>query len=187
MLEYVDIPAERYVREPTGMLVVGQHTFLDRMIRRLTAQRACLNWAFERIAALPGPVLEFGLGNGRSYDHLRLHLKDRDVYVFDSRVAAHPACIPAAERVMLGDFRDTAHASVARFENTVALIHGDIGSSDAAASQALAAALAPHWVRMLREGALLVSDQPLTHSALAEVVGPPEAADRYCIYRRRAR
>jgi S-adenosyl-L-methionine methyltransferase len=162
-------------------------TFLDRMIARLTAQRACLNWAFERMAALPGPVLEFGLGNGRSYDHLRSHLKDRNVYVFDARVAAHPACIPPPERVILGDFRDTTPALAGRFENAVALIHGDIGSYDAAASQALAAELAPHWARMLRDGALLVSDQPLAHSALAEVVTPPEAAQRYYIYQRRGR
>jgi hypothetical protein len=159
-------------------------SLLDRTIRRLTAQRACLNWTFERMAGLPGPVLEFGLGNGRSYDHLRQHLEGREVYVFDARLAAHPSCIPPPERVMLGEFRDTGSALAARFENAVALIHADIGGSDAAASQALAAELAPHWVRMLHNGALLVSDQPLAHPALAEVAGPPEASQRYFIYRR---
>ncbi|MGH6887075.1 MAG: class I SAM-dependent methyltransferase, partial [Geminicoccales bacterium] len=44
---------------------------LDSFIRRLEAQRACLDLAAARIADLPGPVLELGLGNGRTYDHLR--------------------------------------------------------------------------------------------------------------------
>jgi S-adenosyl-L-methionine methyltransferase len=159
-------------------------TLLDRMISRLTAQRACLNWAMERIAMLRGPVLEFGLGNGRSYDYLRDYLKDREIYVFDARVAAHPACTPPAERLVLGDFRDTTPASAARFENAVALLHGDIGSFDPVASRALAARLAPHRARMLLDDAVLVSDQPLAHSASAAVSGPPEAAQLYYIYRR---
>ena len=44
---------------------------LDSFIRRLEAQRACLALAAGRIGGLPGPVLELGLGNGRTYDHLR--------------------------------------------------------------------------------------------------------------------
>src|SRR5579884_4265279 len=106
------------------------------MIRRLTAQRACLNWAFGEIGSMPGLVLEFGLGNGRSYDHIRKHLDARDIYVFDARVAAHPACIPPQDRLVVGDFRETAPAAASRFEGAAALIHGDIGSADFAASQA---------------------------------------------------
>src|SRR5215472_16370626 len=84
---------------------------LDSMIRRLMIQRASLDWAMTRIAALPGPVLEFGLGNGRSYDHLREHLPNREIYVFDRHVAAHPDCIPPADRMILGDFTETAPAA----------------------------------------------------------------------------
>ncbi|HTY69417.1 MAG TPA: class I SAM-dependent methyltransferase, partial [Alphaproteobacteria bacterium] len=35
---------------------------LDSFIRRLQAQRACLDWAIQAIRSLPGPVLEIGLG-----------------------------------------------------------------------------------------------------------------------------
>ena len=88
---------------------------LDSMIRRLTIQRASLDWAMAQVAGLKGPVLEFGLGNGRSYDHLREHLPNRDIYVFDRHVAAHPDCIPPADRMILGDFKETAPEAAKRF------------------------------------------------------------------------
>jgi hypothetical protein len=50
---------------------------LDSFIRRLEAQRACLDWAAQEIAAVPGEVVELGLGNGRTYDHLRTRLGGR--------------------------------------------------------------------------------------------------------------
>jgi hypothetical protein len=80
-----------------------------------------------------------GLGNGRSYDHLREHLPNRDIYVFERSVQAHPDCIPPADRMILGDFKDTAPAAAQRFAGQVALIHADVGSGDHAASRALAA------------------------------------------------
>ncbi len=52
-------------------------------IRRLTAQRDALDLAARMIADVPGSVLEFGLGNGCTYDHLREILSKRDVYVFE--------------------------------------------------------------------------------------------------------
>ena len=134
---------------------------LDSMIRRLTIQRASLDWAMAQLAGLKGPVLEFGLGNGRSYDHLREHLPNRDIYVFDRHVAAHPDCIPPADRMILGDFNDTAPAAAKRFAGQVALIHADVGSGDHAASRALAAGLVPHWTAMLADGGLLIADQPI--------------------------
>ena len=105
--------------------------------------------------------MEFGLGNGRSYDHLRERLPGRDIHVFDRQVAAHPDCIPPAHLLWLGDFRETAPAAVARFAGQVALIHGDVGSGDDAASQALSAELAPYWAALLQDEGILVSDQPV--------------------------
>jgi hypothetical protein len=51
---------------------------LDSFIRRLEAQRACLGYAAAQIRAIAGPVLELGLGNGRTYDHLRELLPERE-------------------------------------------------------------------------------------------------------------
>ena len=64
---------------------------LDSVIRRLAAQRACLEAAARLIAELPGPVLEVGLGNGRTFDHLREILPGREIFALDRRIAAHLA------------------------------------------------------------------------------------------------
>mgnify|MGYP001354323129 CR=1 FL=1 len=39
---------------------------LDSFIARMKAQRDCLNFLKPAIEALPGPILEVGLGNGRT-------------------------------------------------------------------------------------------------------------------------
>ena len=80
---------------------------LDSFIRRLQAQQACLELAIARIAELPGPVLELGLGNGRTYDHLRELLPGREIFVFEREVRAHPADRPDRHHLFLGDFRET--------------------------------------------------------------------------------
>ena len=82
---------------------------LDTFIRRLQAQRLCLDVLAERLQGLPGPVLELGLGNGRTYDHLRERFPGRAIFVFDRQVAAHPDCIPPAEQLRLGDLVLAAH------------------------------------------------------------------------------
>jgi S-adenosyl-L-methionine methyltransferase len=134
---------------------------LDSFIRRLEAQRACLERAASLIGAVPGPILEFGLGNGRTFDHLRAILPGRDIFVFEREIAAHPDCIPAPDRLILGDLRETLPAAQARFAASAALAHLDIATGEAAASRALAAALAPLIVPLLRHGAIVVSEPPL--------------------------
>ena len=139
---------------------------LDSFIRRLEAQRACLDHAARLIANLPGNVLELGLGNGRTYDHLRSRLHDRDIYVFDRRVAAHPDCVPPADRLFLGDFLETLPRAAAQLGTGSALAHLDVGSGDVSASQALARSLTPLVLRLLKPGAILISDQPIDDPAL---------------------
>ena len=67
---------------------------LDSFIRRLQAQRACLDMAAGLIADIDGLVLELGLGNGRTYDHLRETLPGREIYVCERS----PRRIPIARR-----------------------------------------------------------------------------------------
>jgi S-adenosyl-L-methionine methyltransferase len=80
---------------------------LDSFIRRLEAQRACLEHAAGQIRDLPGPVLELGLGNGRTFDHLCELLPAREIFVFEREVRAHPDCIPDPAHLILGDVRET--------------------------------------------------------------------------------
>jgi hypothetical protein len=158
---------------------------LDSFIRRLEAQRACLDWAVGAIGAVPGAVLELGLGNGRTYDHLRARCDGaREIFAFDRQVAAHPACIPDTAHLVVGDFRDTLPAFASRHAGRIALVHADIGSGDAAATAALARWLGPALVPMLASGALVLCDQVLEAPPL-RATGLPAGvpAGRYFIYR----
>ena len=159
---------------------------LDSFVRRLEAQRACLDHAARLIAGLRGNVLEFGLGNGRTYDHLRSLFDGRDIYVFDRQVAAHPACIPPADHLFVGDFLETLPRAAAQLGAHTALANLDVGSGDEAASQVLARAMTPLVLRLLQPGAIVVSDQPITDPAL-EVMPLPAGIEpgRYFLRRRR--
>jgi len=134
---------------------------LDSAIRRLEAQRAAIDHAAQLIKNVPGPVLELGLGNGRTFDHLRSQLPHRHIYAFDRQVAAHPDCIPAAPYLLLGDFSDTLKQARSVLPEPAALAHCDTGTGDEAASQALAAAIAPLLRPLLAPGAVVISDQPM--------------------------
>jgi S-adenosyl-L-methionine methyltransferase len=158
---------------------------LDSFIRRLEAQRACLNCAANLIRDLEGEVLELGLGNGRTYDHLREMFPDRRIYVCERMVAAHPDCIPPSELLLLGDMRETLRSAYDRLSNCVALAHLDPASGDAAASEALANELGPLVVPLLRLGGVLVSEPALAVDGLTPLP-LPEGVDpeRYNLYRR---
>ncbi len=159
---------------------------LDSFIRRLEAQRACLNAAARLIAGLPGNVLEFGLGNGRTYDHLRETLTGRDIYVFERKVAAHPDCIPPDDRLFLGDFLDSLPRAIAQLGQNTALANLDVGSGDEAASQRLARAMLPSVLQLLKSGGILISDQPVEDPALEALALPAGIKPgRYFLQRRR--
>lgn len=146
---------------------------LDSAIRRLQAQRSCLDDAAARIAQLPGVVFELGLGNGRTYDHLRERLPEREIYVFERRVAAHPDCIPPDDRLFLGNVEETLPAALARFRGQVALVHADVGTGDPETNRVLASAISGVIGEFLAPGGYLVCDQQIGF-ADAEVVPLPE-------------
>jgi len=157
---------------------------LDSFIRRLSAQRDCLAAAARLIAGLPGPVLELGLGNGRTYDHLRETLPGREIFVFDRQIAAHPDCIPDADHMLLGDFADTLPGVAARLPAPVALAHMDVGLHDPAANAAQCALVAGAVAPLMAAGGVIVADQAMAQpgwTPLALPDGVPE--DRYFMYR----
>ena len=160
---------------------------LDSFIRRLEAQRACIDRAVELAAPLPGPVIEVGLGNGRTYDHLRDRAKGREIFAFDRHVAAHPACVPDVAHLLLGDFRATLAQAASALGGKVAICHADIGSGDEAASQALGAEIAPLIDALMAPGGIVVGDQVMRASRWEELPLPPGIEPgRYFIRRVRA-
>lgn len=134
---------------------------LERMLARLEAQRACLDFAAGRIADVPGPVLELGLGKGRTYDRIRRIMPGRDVFVFDRHVHCPPRLRPPADRLFLGDFRHTLRSAVDRLGRIVAMIHADIGSENLACDGRLARDIGPLIEALVRERGLVLSDRRL--------------------------
>lgn len=159
---------------------------LDSAIRRLEAQRLCLDHAVQSIAGTDGPIFELGLGNGRTYDHLRSMAPNREIFVFDRHVAAHPDCVPDEDHLFLGELSDTLHRALPKFQGSVALIHSDIGSGVESADRELAAWLAPRLPSFLTPHGLLLSDQELPDAGLAASALPAGVgSDRYFCYTNR--
>jgi hypothetical protein len=145
---------------------------LDSFIRRLEAQRACLGEAVRLTEGVGGFVLELGLGNGRTYDHLREICANREIYVFDRQVNAHPACIPPADHLFLGEILETLPRALERLGPGAAMVHTDVGTGDQASNTRLAAALGPLIRRIMRPGAVVVSDQELNVPGLSAMPLP---------------
>jgi hypothetical protein len=156
---------------------------LDSFLRRLQAQRDCLDSAVAMVAEVPGPVFELGLGNGRTYDHLRAACPEREIYVFERQVSAHPDCIPDAGHLFEGDIAETLAAVESRFAGTVALVHADLGSGDAARDAKTSAMVSALLPAVMAPGGVIVSDQQLMLPQ-AEVLPLPEGVPtgRYFMY-----
>jgi len=157
---------------------------LDSFIRRLLAQRAAIDHAAELMARVPGPILELGLGNGRTYDHLRERFPDREIFVFDRELASHPSSRPDEHHFLKGDFRETLPTANARIGAKASLAHCDIGSHDQEASRALAAVVARLLAPLLAPGAVVLGDQPMDFPHWQTLPLPESLAEgRYHMYR----
>ncbi len=156
---------------------------LDSAIRRLEAQRDCIATATREIGELAGPILEIGLGNGRTYDHLRERMPGRDIFVFERQVAAHPTSTPPPERLILGNLGDTLPRARLRIGAPACLAHADIGCGNADIDAATASLLARWLPALMLAGGVILCDQPLSSEHLEEKPLPASVArGRYHYY-----
>jgi hypothetical protein len=146
---------------------------LERMILRLTAQRDCLDHVAGLIEGQPGPVLEFGLGKGRTYDHLLQRFPEREIFVFEREIHCPPECVPDARHLLLGDVRDTVPGALAYIGAPAVLAHFDIGTHDFEADEPLTEWLLAAAVPLVRAGGYVVSDRPLATPSWIEIDPPP--------------
>ncbi len=162
-------------------------TRLDSVIRRLTAQRDLLNWASQEIGPT-GLVLELGLGNGRTYDHLRTKLPGREIYVFERSPAAHPDCYPPEGYLIEGDIFETLPVFIERAgQGSAALIHTDIGTGDEEANRRLSLRLSPLLDCLLQPGGLLIADRAFAMPSCTDISSQTNVPEgRYFVYRRGA-
>ncbi|RJF80772.1 hypothetical protein D3874_27190 [Oleomonas cavernae] len=155
---------------------------LDSFIRRMMAQRDVIAAAASLIDGLPGPILELGLGNGRTYHHLRETFPDRRIIAFDRALAAHSASIPPPGDLVLGEIDETARAFAGI---GAALVHADIATGTVEGDRRLAGWL-PALIRdLLAPGGIAASGSPLELPDLRPLTlpaGVPEG--RYFLYRR---
>jgi hypothetical protein len=154
---------------------------LDSMLRRLTAQRDGLTWATRQIEGRTGDVLDLGLGNGRTYDHLREQMPDRRIWVIDRVLQCHPSCVPPAEDFLEGE-ADQMLTQLAESGRKMVLAHYDLAKGVEAEDAAEAARLSPYLARLMLPDGLIISGQALV--GFREISGPdtiPE--DRYFFYR----
>lgn len=158
---------------------------LDDIILRMQAQRACIDDVAVRAAGMDGLILELGLGNGRTYDHLRHRFAGQSIYVFDREVAAHPDCIPPTDMLRLGDFRQTIPAFLVMHRAAAIFVNADLGSADKVASTRLANDIAPCLRDILFPGAWLACDQPIECAGLEHLAMPGgDFCDHYHFFRR---
>lgn len=143
-------------------------SLLESMIARLATQRACIDAAAKRVEHLDGPVLEIGLGKGRTYTHLRQVFPDREVFAFDKELHALPAAAPKRGYLVLGDFRETLRAVAGRLRCPAVLAHADFGTNDPSADAALARDIAGPIAELVAAGGLVLSDRALPHRTLLE-------------------
>ncbi|KPH06980.1 hypothetical protein CO657_31750 (plasmid) [Rhizobium acidisoli] len=155
---------------------------LDSFIRRLTAQRDILNAIIDLVGEMEGPVLEFGLGNGRTYDHLRENFPGRRIVAFDWEVRSYSASTPAAEDMVTGNIRESGQAFLGI---GAALAHADIGTGHDEID-AVTLTWLPHLMAgVLAPNGIAVSGLPLEHAELVALPLPEGIKEgRYFVYRR---
>lgn len=157
---------------------------LDSFIARMKAQRDCLNFLKPAIDALPGPILEVGLGNGRTYDHLRDLFPGRDIFVFERKVAAHPDCIPPDDRLFLGEANESIPRAADKLGATAALIHTDLGTGDHEANVEMGRWLGPALDALAAKGSYVLANQTLDVARWQRQPDPPGVPEgRYFLYR----
>ena len=157
---------------------------LDSAIRRLAAQRDCLESAAGLVRRIRGHVLELGLGNGRTYDHLRALLPNRKIFVFDRQVAAHPSCVPSEPYMILGNLLETLPTASELIDGGVALVHNDIGGGNPIENRQIADRLPRLLAPLLAPGSVVVSDQDLgSHNWVRLPLPTLVASGRYHMWR----
>lgn len=159
---------------------------LDSFIRRLEAQRRILGWAADSVAGRDGLVLELGLGNGRTFDHLREIMPERRIVAFDREAKANPRSLPSPENLVLGDMAQTLPAFLAAHGRSAVLLHVDATTGVPERDAVALAWLPGHVAALAADDALIVAGSALAHETLVAVAlpeGVPEG--RYHAYRRR--
>ncbi|KIN71190.1 class I SAM-dependent methyltransferase [Sulfitobacter guttiformis] len=162
-------------------------TRLDLFIGRMVSQRACIDRAIALTQGMTEPVFELGLGNGRTFDHIRANVHDRPLYVFERTVASHPSSTPSDEQLVLGDIFETLPALLERTGKKASFIHADLGGHNPAKNDEFARTISPLIEGALAPGGIMVASDAMYFDGLTELPLPEGAfVDRAFIYQKPA-
>lgn len=155
---------------------------LDSFINRMSAQRDMLNAIRDRQLLPDGAILEIGLGNGRTYSHLRENFPGRRIVAFDRQLLAHKSSIPPEEDLVLGEIAETGRSFTGA---GAAFVHADIGTGDREKDAVTLTWLPQLVVGMLGPNGYALSGLPLVVSGLDRLpVEDHIDPERYFFYRR---
>ena len=155
---------------------------LDSFIRRLSAQRDILNHVHADMGLPAGPIMEIGLGNGRTFNHLRELFPDRRIVAFDRAMGAHASSVPDEKDMVIGEIAQTAQAYLGI---EAALVHADIGTGYPEKDAVTLTWLPQLVAGMLAEGGVAISGLPPEEKTLNPLPVPASVpTDRYFLYRK---
>ena len=143
---------------------------LDAFIRRMKAQRACINLSATLVSDLAGPVLELGLGQGRTYHHLLETFPDRLVYVVDDRMKPADGVLLRAPLAIKGNVAEVLPRLVRDKGSLFAVVHSDLGHGlwdDLTPDAPLMRCLSRWLPDLTTPGAVIISNLPLESDKLA--------------------
>lgn len=160
-------------------------TRLDKHLERILAQRDMLNLiAAENRLPPEGDILELGLGNGRTYSHLRARFAGRRIVAFDRAVASHASSTPEAADVVLGEISQTAAAYP---KGAAAMVHADIATGYEVRDTVIMGWLPQLAVDLLQKGGIALAGLPLIHPQLVPLDLPEGIGQgRYYAYAKSA-
>jgi hypothetical protein len=156
---------------------------LDTFISRMSAQRDILNHVAQVIGLPPeGAVLEVGLGNGRTYSHLRQLFPNRRIVAFDRALNAHRTILPEGDDFVQGEINETGKQFAGK---DAALVHADIGTGYPDSEAVIISWLPQIVADMLQSGGIAVSGLPLAHPQLEALPRLPTVEEgRYHMYKK---
>ena len=163
---------------------------LERMIARLVTQRALLGHVAGLVGDRPGPILEIGLGKGRTYSHLENLFRARSIWAFDFEVHAPAHSRPADDRIITGDFRESLKSCWPTIGAAPVFVHADIGTESRKADADLARFVGGVTAGNLADGGYLMGDRDMAAEGLVQIERPDVSlpagitAWPYFLYRR---
>ncbi|MEO1720567.1 MAG: class I SAM-dependent methyltransferase [Pseudomonadota bacterium] len=158
-------------------------TELEWAVIRLRTQIRLLDWAANELLHEDAPlVLELGLGNGRTYDHLRQRLPDARIEVFDREMKGKLSSRPPEDRFHKGELVTTLAAFEPR--GHAQLIHADLGTGDPEHEHRIAAMLLAALPLLAKPGCIIVTSTELPDARFNPVdIADHDPQSRYHVYR----